>query len=121
MQAAVWVNPGQLGKAFAGQPVGRPVRLYMDDYTMVQNSVTVADYDEDGFVDIAKTNFSDDVPNLYHNNHDGTFTDRVYEAGLGGWTGRDMESLYVLLAVGAAAMLAARLRPSSASFFTGPA
>jgi enediyne biosynthesis protein E4 len=45
--------------------------------------VTVADYDEDGFVDIAKTNFSDDVPNLYHNNHDGTFTDRVYEAGLG--------------------------------------
>jgi len=45
--------------------------------------VTVSDYDEDGFVDIAKTNFSDDVPNLYHNNRDGTFTDRVYEAGLG--------------------------------------
>ena len=45
--------------------------------------VTVADYDEDRFVDIAKTNFSDDVPNVYHNNHDGTFTDRVYEAGLG--------------------------------------
>ena len=45
--------------------------------------VTVSDYDEDGFVDIAKTNFSDDVPNLYHNNGDGTFTDRVYEAGLG--------------------------------------
>lgn len=45
--------------------------------------VTVADYDEDGFVDIAKTNFSDDVPNLYHNNRDGTFSDRVYEAGLG--------------------------------------
>ena len=45
--------------------------------------VTVSDYDEDGFVDIAKTNFSDDVPNLYHNDGDGTFTDRVYEAGLG--------------------------------------
>jgi hypothetical protein len=45
--------------------------------------VAVADYDEDGFMDIAKTNFSDDVPNLYHNNGDGTFTDRVYEAGLG--------------------------------------
>ncbi|MGH9539793.1 MAG: CRTAC1 family protein [Terriglobales bacterium] len=45
--------------------------------------VTVSDYDEDGYVDIAKTNFSDDVPNLYHNNGDGTFTDRVYEAGLG--------------------------------------
>jgi len=48
--------------------------------------VTVADYDEDGFVDIAKTNFSDDVPNVYHNNRDGTFTDRVYEAGVGGRT-----------------------------------
>ena len=48
--------------------------------------VTAADYDEDGFIDIAKTNFSDDVPNLYHNNGDGTFTDRVYESGLGGHT-----------------------------------
>ena len=45
--------------------------------------VAVADYDEDGFFDIAKTNFSDDVPNLYHNNGDLTFTDRVYEGGVG--------------------------------------
>jgi enediyne biosynthesis protein E4 len=45
--------------------------------------LAVADYDEDGYVDIAKTNFSDDVPNLYHNNRDLTFTDRVYESGLG--------------------------------------
>jgi hypothetical protein len=49
--------------------------------------VTVSDYDEDGYVDIAKTNFSDDVPNLYHNNGDGTFEDRVFESGLGGYTG----------------------------------
>jgi hypothetical protein len=48
--------------------------------------VAVSDYDEDGFVDIAKTNFSDDVPNLYHNNGDDTFTDRVYESGLGAHT-----------------------------------
>lgn len=46
--------------------------------------VAVADYDEDGFFDIAKTNFSDDVPNLYHNDGNLTFTDRVYESGLGG-------------------------------------
>lgn len=45
--------------------------------------VAVTDYDEDGYFDIAKTNFSDDVPNLYHNDHDLTFTDRVYESGLG--------------------------------------
>jgi enediyne biosynthesis protein E4 len=45
--------------------------------------VAIADYDEDGFFDIAKTNFSDDVPNLYHNNGNLTFSDRVYESGLG--------------------------------------
>jgi hypothetical protein len=48
--------------------------------------VAVADYDEDGFVDIAKTNFSDDAPNVYHNDGDGTFTDRVYESGIGART-----------------------------------
>jgi hypothetical protein len=47
--------------------------------------VAVADYDEDGHMDIVKTNFSDDVPNLYHNNGDGTFEDRVLQSGLGGY------------------------------------
>ena len=45
--------------------------------------VAAADYDHDGFLDIVKTNFSDDSPNLYRNNGDGTFTDKVFEAGLG--------------------------------------
>jgi hypothetical protein len=43
----------------------------------------VADYDNDGWLDIAKTNFSDDTPNLYRNNRDGSFTDVTYRAGLG--------------------------------------
>jgi len=43
----------------------------------------VADYDEDGYFDILKTNFSEDTPNLYHNSGDGSFSDRVYSAGLG--------------------------------------
>jgi len=47
--------------------------------------VAVADYDEDGDIDIAKTNFSDDVPNLFHNNGDGLFEDRVFRSGLGGY------------------------------------
>jgi enediyne biosynthesis protein E4 len=47
--------------------------------------VAVADYDEDGHVDIIKTNFSDDVPNLYHNSGDGTFDDRVFQSGLGAY------------------------------------
>lgn len=46
-----------------------------------------ADYDNDGWGDLVKGNFSDDVKNLYHNNHDGTFTDVTYLAGIGdiGW------------------------------------
>ncbi len=48
--------------------------------------VGIADFDEDGFPDIVKTNFSDDTPNLYHNNGDGTFTDEVYLSGLGAHT-----------------------------------
>jgi enediyne biosynthesis protein E4 len=48
--------------------------------------IAVADYDEDGNIDIVKTNFSDDIPNLYHNNGDGTFEDRVLQSGLGGYT-----------------------------------
>ena len=47
--------------------------------------VAVADYDEDGDTDIVKTNFSDDIPNLYHNNGDGTFEDRVLQSGLGAY------------------------------------
>jgi hypothetical protein len=45
--------------------------------------VAALDYDHDGFIDVVKTNFSDDSPNLYHNNGDGTFSDRVFQAGLG--------------------------------------
>jgi hypothetical protein len=59
------------------------VALNEDGQEQAGMGVAVADYDEDGFVDVAKTNFSDDAPNLYHNNGDGTFTDRVYESGLG--------------------------------------
>jgi hypothetical protein len=43
-----------------------------------------ADYDNDGWGDLVKGNFSDDTKNLYHNNRDGTFTDVAYQAGLGG-------------------------------------
>jgi hypothetical protein len=45
--------------------------------------VAAADYNHDGLLDILKTNFSDDSPNLYRNNGNGTFSDQVFEAGLG--------------------------------------
>jgi hypothetical protein len=45
------------------------------------------DYDNDGWLDLVKGNFSDDTKNLYHSNRDGTFSDVTYFAGLGdiGW------------------------------------
>jgi hypothetical protein len=45
--------------------------------------IGVGDYDCDGWLDIFKTNFSDDTVDLYHNNADGTFTDVTRSAGLG--------------------------------------
>jgi enediyne biosynthesis protein E4 len=47
--------------------------------------VAIADLDEDGHTDIVKTNFSDDVPNVYRNRGDGTFEDRVFQSGLGAY------------------------------------
>jgi hypothetical protein len=42
----------------------------------------IGDYDNDGWPDIFKTNFSDDTSSLYHNNRDGTFTSAIVDAGL---------------------------------------
>jgi len=55
--------------------------------------VSAGDYDADGWLDIFKTNFEDDVPDLYRNEGDGTFTFRTFDAKLGsnlkylGWGG----------------------------------
>ncbi len=45
--------------------------------------VSVGDYNRDGSLDIAKTNFAGDTDSLYANLGDGTFEDRTYLAGLG--------------------------------------
>ena len=45
--------------------------------------VALGDYDGDGLLDIAKTNFSDDYPNLYRNLGAQGYTDRALHAGLG--------------------------------------
>jgi len=45
--------------------------------------VCVGDYDCDGWLDIFKTNFTDDTCDLYHNVGDGTFVDATTPAGIG--------------------------------------
>src|SRR5690348_4658341 len=45
--------------------------------------VAVGDYDGDGWLDIARTNFTDQITILYRNNGDGTFQDASLRAGLG--------------------------------------
>jgi hypothetical protein len=45
--------------------------------------VTAADYDCDGWLDIFRTNFSEDTSSLYHNTGQGAFDDVTFPAGLG--------------------------------------
>jgi hypothetical protein len=45
--------------------------------------IAAGDYDLDGNLDIAKTNFAGDTPSLYHNLGGGNFEDVTFTAGLG--------------------------------------
>jgi hypothetical protein len=51
--------------------------------------VAAGDYNGDGFFDIFKTNFSEDLPNLYRNSGDGFFEEVTMASGLG------LNSLYL--------------------------
>ena len=64
-----------------GEEVG--VAYNADGQFQAGMGVAVADYDGNGLLDIAKTNFSGDLPSLY-NNEDGQFYEDVaFDAGLG--------------------------------------
>ena len=54
-----------------------------DGAAMAGMGVGVGDYNGDGWFDIVRTNFSDQVTTLYQNNGDGTFYDASLQAGLG--------------------------------------
>jgi hypothetical protein len=45
--------------------------------------VAIGDYDGDGWLDLVRTNFTDQVTTVYHNNGDGTFNDASLRSGLG--------------------------------------
>ena len=44
--------------------------------------IGVGDFDRDGWLDMVKTNFAGDYPNVFHNLEDGIFDDIVMRAGL---------------------------------------
>ena len=54
-----------------------------DGQSQAGMGTAAGDYDRDGHLDILKTNFSDDIPNLYRNLGDGNFTEVTVGAGLG--------------------------------------
>jgi enediyne biosynthesis protein E4 len=81
-------SPGLLyhnngGKSFTEVAVTAGVAFSDDGREQAGMGVDFGDYDNDGFPDLVKTNFSDDANNLYHNNGDGTFDDRASAAGFG--------------------------------------
>ena len=58
-------------------------------YETFGSGVAALDYDNDGFQDLYFVNGKPDAPNaLYHNNHDGTFTDVTAKAGVAAVGGR---------------------------------
>ncbi len=59
------------------------VALSEDGREQAGMGTAAADYDGDGWPDLVKTNFIDDLPNLYHNNRGGGFSESTSQAGLG--------------------------------------
>lgn len=68
---------------FVEQAVQSGVAYNFDGQLQAGMGVAVADFDGNGFLDIAKTNFSGDLPSLYKNEDGKFFSDVSQEAGLG--------------------------------------
>jgi enediyne biosynthesis protein E4 len=60
----------------------RGVAFSEDGMEQAGMGVSTADYDHDGWLDILKTNFSDEVVNLYHNDGKAVFTNASEASGL---------------------------------------
>ncbi len=71
------------GKSFTEAALAAGVAFSNDGREQAGMGVDFGDYDNDGWSDLVKTNFSDDTNNLYHNGGDGTFDDRAGPAGFG--------------------------------------
>ena len=71
------------GKSFTEVALAAGVAYSGDGREQAGMGVDFGDYDNDGWPDLVKTNFSDDTNNLYHNSGDGTFEDREAPAEFG--------------------------------------
>jgi enediyne biosynthesis protein E4 len=58
------------------------VALSDDGMEQAGMGIDFGDYDNDGWLDITKTNFYEDYNNLYHNDHTGQFTDMSRASGM---------------------------------------
>jgi hypothetical protein len=68
---------------FTDVAVERGVAYGPDGQEQGSMGVAAGDYDNDGRIDIVKTNFIDETATLYHNEGDGYFADQTYPGGLG--------------------------------------
>jgi hypothetical protein len=68
---------------FAERGLMAGAALTADGRAQAGMGVAAADYDRDGWLDIAKTNFDDDTTSLYRNLGDGSFEEVSASAGLG--------------------------------------
>jgi hypothetical protein len=107
-QTAVWADvndDGRLDLFLGNESGGNELFLNKGDGTFENIShsagidkpgqtkgVVAADYDNDGYVDFYVTNYLGEN-RLYHNNHDGTFTDVAAQAGVLG-TGRSFAAWF---------------------------
>ena len=69
--------------SFTDIAVERGVAYGPDGQEQGSMGVAAGDYDNDGRIDIVKTNFIDETATLYHNEGDGYFADQTYPGGLG--------------------------------------
>ncbi len=68
---------------FTDRGIEAGVALSEDGREQAGMGTAVIDFDGDGNLDLLKTNFVDDLPNLYRNRSDGSFEESTISSGLG--------------------------------------
>jgi hypothetical protein len=86
---AAWlIDPGVFKSGYDMQRFPDVAGALGLDHTGLAGGVVMEDFDNDGFLDLMVSGWSPDSQiRLFHNNGDGTFTDRTVQAGLMGETG----------------------------------